>query len=697
MFFYLCMQFFCWAISLKSLNCHRSNIGPFVFTDVMVVVVFQEKFYSLECERQMTVDKVREMLFEKLEASPSVAFLTSDDRYVPDNETIAEVLQSHRARTLELYAHHRTTFWLQVFGFEESLAPFEVPAILTPAALRREIERAVDIFTDDFRLYWDGALLDQDLPFDAQGLIEGAKLTLDLRLTVNVNVVRPEGEERRNVTCFGSETVEDLHRQLNLGEDWVLVATSPYRRVLNNSLHLCHIVSTTMDLHLPLELTAEEKILMSFEPITLPHLRQQLPISLSSTPQDLYKMLSEHFEMDTDFRLAVSGEALNPWQPLTDQHVQSDSVIQLDILRPFIVRDQWIDLREIRYEDEVYLYSTASPRGLFLTDFTNQLLTYDKVDLTIFGSVIDVFGPISGQQRAVLLVDRDVERSLPFLSFDAVERKLAWARNMLLDFIPSRALHPKEVMIFGSLTATKRSLNLLHLTGDSLITLDPLKVFVSSEKKLRMLRFARGSTHGDVLRRMQQVKGQLDVGLRHRDRIIMDAEMDQKLDLELYFLMSASRFKTKVMVSLGGKSYGCWFEPQEVSFSDILIDVGKQAGVPPRQLFRRPLFCRGCGRKMSKEEEEFQAIPANCCRVRSLQLSDRRVKGKTAQNRRGGGYETGHRPCIRSIAVRACDPRSWAGLHCETVYLSGVGTQTPGTRRHHKETYTLDPECRGDL
>ena len=127
---------------------------------------------------------------------------------------------------------------------------------------------------------------------------------------------------------------------------------------------------------------------------------------------------------------------------------------------------------------------------------------------------------------------------------------------------------------------------------------------------------------------MKQLKGSLDIGLKTRDWPIPDEAMSRKLDLEMLFLTSASRYQTKLTVTVNGQWFGCWFEPQQVSFTDIMVSVGKQAEVMPRLLFRKALYCCGCGRKISKKEEPHQAIPATCCSVKSLQLTDCRAKGE---------------------------------------------------------------------
>ena len=117
-------------------------------------------------------------------------------------------------------------------------------------------------------------------------------------------------------------------------------------------------------------------------------------------------------------------------------------------------------------------------------------------------------------------------------------------------------------------------------------------------------------------------------GLEANDHVMPNEKKDRGLDEDFLHLSSDSEVYTKLAVSLDGKLYDCSFEVQPVSFGDIIVNVGKQCKVSPRHLFSRTLYCSGCGRCLSKEEEEFQVVPSNCCRARSLKLMDRRVKCK---------------------------------------------------------------------
>lgn len=161
--------------------------------------------------------------------------------------------------------------------------------------------------------------------------------------------------------------------------------------------------------------------------------------------------------------------------------------------------------------------------------------------------------------------------------------------------------------------------------GDLLI-LNPHKFFIDSDKKLRMYRFPHGSTYADVQTRIQQLKNNFEIRLKHRGRQILDNTMLDKCDLDVLQLTNASRFQTKSLVSINNRWYACWFEQQQITFTDIMISIGKKIKMMPRHLFNRNLYCCGCGRKLSITEEPYQVIPAACCRVRSLRLTDRRVK-----------------------------------------------------------------------
>ena len=560
------------------------------------MVFFEDEPVTLLCDQHMTMADVKKKWLDAIGRSISVAFFTQDERYLSDEMTIAEALAHPTARSLELHAFLKSSYWLQVYGFDETRAQFEVADILTPAAVRREIGAALDIYTDDFRLTWNGAEVNQDLPFKEQDFGQGAQLMVDIRVIVKVNF--DDSGETRTTECFSSECIGDLRQKLDLSDDTALVNASPFPQILADPWRICFIVNDVMDLQIPFELTAEKKVMLAFEPITLEHLRQKLPVALSSTPIYLYDMVSECFGLTTEHRLAINGQELDNSEPLRNQLIDTDDVIQVDILRPCEVFDLWEDPLDVNAYEQVYLYSTESPHALYLRDELNdQLLFHQDINLTIFGSMVDVFGAISGQHKPILVIDRDVERSLPMLTFDGVMRRLCWARNMLLDVVSvSEGLLHNEIMCGEQFLPAKSTLCELRMKDHILMIMDPEKVFIGFDKKLRMCRFAHGSTYNDVRARMQQLKRSLDVGLKAPDWQIPDEAMDRKVDREILLLTNASRFRTKLMVTMNRRWFSCWFEPQQVTLTDVMINIGKQAEIMPRHLFKRSLYCCGCGR-----------------------------------------------------------------------------------------------------
>ena len=230
--------------------------------------------------------------------------------------------------------------------------------------MRRDIGLAVQTYTDDFRLTCDGDELDQDLPFNQQGLVEGAQLTGDLQIILKINFT--ETNETTTLKCFSSDSVGHLRQRLNCDDDTALVSLWPYRRVLDDSLRVCHIVEEPEELEAPTRLLpAERKVMRSFEPITAEHLRQKLPVALSSTPLDIYDLVSAKFRLSTEFRLAAYGQPLDNCKTLLEQLIDIDDVIQIDIVRPFIVSDLWKGLMEEASFEKVYLYSTESSYALY--------------------------------------------------------------------------------------------------------------------------------------------------------------------------------------------------------------------------------------------------------------------------------------------------------------------------------------------
>ena len=595
-----------------------------------------------------TMAELRALWQEAAGLLTSVAFFAGD-RYLRDGLTVGQALTAAPTRTLELTAVRKWRLGLEVFGFEETQTQFQVVPSLTPADVRQEIRDVLGIHTEDFRIMWGQRELDQEVPFNEQGLIELEDLVVDLRV---IAVVRfPDEERMQRIECFASESIGDLRGSVDFGDnDRALVLTSPVRHVLHDNMRLTEILYDPFDLEVPVELIAEEKILLHFEPIGLEHLRKSIPIAISSTPCDLYAHLSEVFGLRTEYRLSVQGQELDNCQSLSSQLIDLDDIIQLDILRPCCVRDLWKAEDDELVREMVFLYSTESAYALFMRDeLSGQRLYHEGIKLTIFGSMIDVFGPVSGGGKPLILVDREVERSYPVITFNTIERKMGWANDLLLNVVPtSGCLVPKEIMFNGRLLSGQSLLK--DLPEGSLLVTDPKKVFVGKDKKFRLCRFARDATFGDARERVRQMFGQFDVGLKSKAGDIGEEVMQRQMDREILFVTHAERFKTKLIVTLGDKWYPCCFLPEQVKFSDVMIDVGKQADILPRQLFSKALYCRGCGRKVSQEEEADQNIPSGCCKVRSLNLTDRCVTSKEGEEGQSCRATPTQRPSSRSYS-----------------------------------------------
>lgn len=596
----------------------------------LVVVYFENNRTILECDQQTTISTLRSRWHDKIGHDTSVAFFTPEKQYLSDEMTVREALDNSTFFTLELHAYQKSSYGLRVYGFEDTYTRFEVADVLTPSAVRREIERAVDIHTDDFRLTWSDEEVNQDLAFKEQDFASGALLTLDLEVVVNVTFEDSSNQitsEPAKVKCFSSETIGGLRQKLSLDDDTVLVATSPYRRILPENLLLCDLADELIALEIPIALTAERKTMVTFEPVSLDKLRQDISVALSCAPIDLNSLIRERFKIKTHFRLTNNGDVLDDFEPLRNQLFGENDIIEIDILRHCKVFDLW----ESNSFEEVLLYSTEHASELYLkNEISNQRLFFEGIHLATSGSMNEIFGPSSGRNKTVLVIDRDVERSLPMQTFEGIMNRPCWARSLLINVVPlCGGLMPKEVMHNERLLRGKRMLSDLRLNEESLLIMDPKRVLIESEKKLRIHRFAHGSIYSDIRERIQQRESNLDIGLKTAgNQQITDEMMSRKIDLETLMLTNATRLQTKLSVTVNNRWYSCCFAPRQVSFSDVMADIGKQAKVIPRHLSRRSLYCCGCGRQLSMEEEPHQTIPAACCSVKSLRLTDRQTRGE---------------------------------------------------------------------
>lgn len=495
-------------------------------------------------EPHSTLGVLREMWCMQLGSSPSVAFFSSNNTYLRDEITIAEAIRSYSGgRVLELQAKLQASYFIQVLGFEDTRTLFDVAPELTPAAVRNDIARALGIFQDDFLIKYKDSVLDQDVPFRDQDISEHELLEIDLRVTV---MLRSEGEEEcKKSEWLGSNSIGDLRQKLNLTDDQVIVAISPYRRILSETLRICHIVESHYAFIVPIQLVVEHKVFLSFEPIGLEHLRQKLLVPLSAAPQDLFDLISTCFQLSIEHRLVVNGQSLDNYRPLIEQLIDCDDVIQIDILRRCYITDLWDDI--IPEAEQVYLYSTQRSAHLFGRDIAKQRLFYDNIQLTIFGSVMDVFGSVTGEHDSPLLIERDTEREFSFLTFDTIQRRLGWAQDLFCNVSPIKSSpKPKEVMFLGEILPSYRQLRDLGLPDSALLTVDPLKIVVKNGKRLKIQRFAPESAIRDVNAKLRLSFGDPSFEVYfekcHRNYALTDP-IDRRIARELFLLESASRYE----------------------------------------------------------------------------------------------------------------------------------------------------------
>lgn len=585
-----------------------------------MVVFYEDSFHTLACDQHTTLADVRAKWMQASGIRMPVSFFRGD-QHLDHRITLAQALPDATARSLEITAIAKRRFRVQVYGFNDSEAFLEVAPVLSFSAVRSRITSAIGINIVDFRLLKDAEKLNQGLPIHRLGLPKDALLTVDVKVIVEVHF----DEGKKIVNCFVSDFIGDIRQKLNCGEETALVSISPRRHVLHDSQRVCQIVDGLWQLEMRIRLDAEKKVLVSFEPIHMEHRRQQLPVALSWTPSAIFNLVKDRFGLKTDFRLAIKGKPLDNSEPMLNQMTSVD-VVEIDIIRTCLVKNLWEEMTSLQ---ELHVFSTEKISALYISDeLTNQTVLHAHLNLVLLGSIVDALGPISGQQLSPVLVRRDIQRQWPNLTFDRTMRTLAWARDLLQDVtIPPGGRHSKEMMHSGSLLPSRSTLGKLCLPVDSLTITDPKKIFVEHKKKLDMCRFPHCATYDDLRMRLQPNKS-FQIRLRTKDSDVSDEAMKQRIAREVLYITGPNRFQTKMSVCVNGEDFRCWFEKDRVSLTDVFVECGKKAEVVPRHWFSKTLFCCGCKRQLSLEEEEHQRIPNNCCRVKSLKLTDRRTRSK---------------------------------------------------------------------
>ena len=587
--------------------------------DVIVVVVFGEDLRPIKCKSERTISDIAEIYRSKIESNASLALFADDSftQQLPENATIGEVLGSSTAPNLNVYAAETSKITVTIFGFEGINAEIELAAVLTPAAARRQIARALDVAgIDGCQFALNGKEIEEDKPFGEQGLEDGSVLEIDLRVVIDISF----DDSIKRVTCFGSHFITDLRDELQLTQETALVAKHPYLRILDGWNFVCDIATKPQDLTEPIQFLAEQKKLVTFAPLGIKNHSKQIAIFMASLPLDVYDLITEEFSFETEFRLVLNDRPLDIWLPFQLQ-ISPEDIVEIDFLRPCVFTSRhWEDPLDFGAKELVYLYSTECSTKLYIRDaLTQQRVCDDELDRYLPGAIVDIVGPTCGQ-ISFLFIDVNEERTCSFLTFNKVVERIAWAKEKMLEVVPmSGGSHPKEIMYNGKLVAAKRRLGRLRVKEGGLTITDPKKVFVAMEKKLALVRLAQRGTFSDVHSVLMKMKGARGGSLMTGGTKIKIEQMSKEVDEGGLFHLSNA---LTVEVTIKGRSFQCPFSSNSVNFSDILLDITKQKKMA-RLLVIKTLFCSGCGRRLNKEEEPYQAVPSSCCSVRSLNLTDR--------------------------------------------------------------------------
>ena len=574
---------------------------------------------------------IEQLLQERLEeGDKSCALVNAERNIIPKSATIAEARDMIPGlRSLELHLIESSCYWVKIYGFENIEGEIEVPSILTPGSVFQEISDVLGLETQAFQLMWGVSILDPQEPFDAQGLVGDVELLVDLQVTVRVAL---HENDVREMNMFASDSVGDIRRELGLDDFTALFTTSPDHRVTADPWCLFFLMDDPRhEAEIVIEMTAEPKVLLFFQPLALVHLRQELPVALSCTPVDLYPLVSESFNLALDFRLMINRTELDDSETLRDQLESVDDVIEIDILRPCSVRDLWYDLARLNGCEEVFLHCTDDIHRLCSNEWSDEQRLYrGTLNWATYGAMVDVCGPTSGQLVFPMDFNRDTQRSLALVTRNGLEFRVTWALTILLRLAStSRRDRPNRMMLGNELLPARCSPFELQLPQSAVLVVDPDTVFFSLEKRISFRRFPRGATLGDVRAALRQITGCPNESLTTKDGEAGELEMKQKLEPGAMYRAAPKKIGTEVTVALNDVTYSCSFKQSQVTFSEVMVEIGRQKKILPRPLFNQDLFCCGCGRHICHEEEEFQVIPAPCCRVKSLQLTDRRMKGET--------------------------------------------------------------------
>ena len=444
---------------------------------------------------------------------------------------------------------------------------------------------------------------------------------------ISVVVSSADGEKTSLFRLSSDTTVSELKRlweeQNQLPEGSLVRKTDGSR--LGDHQQLSEIEETIPGIK-TINVSIEEAIVLQIGLYKCPieHMKP-ITVGLSATPEDLHPQVTHMFNLGEDrvFRLRSRHSPLMYNMSFEYQPLESGSSIFIDLGYELDLIDEWTSA-----VSKQLVYSSEDASELLSDDDRPQRVLLDGLQMNIHHDLIKCM-PSYYQRMTHLIVHHQQQRDITLLVNDFLRQRLVWptdSSGRVIEKCPP--LRHAEIYFEDQRVSTDVSMRQLQLPDHAVVhTKTSLTVKLSNGKR-KVVEVADLATVADVEAAVSTFEGTTRFMLTSQGRRLKASDRIKTISDGS---CEVDRTGDTVVVHLSDRCVRFSTGQRKLRFTELVRKVAESGRLKVQKLVRTPLACQGCGRRLCLEEEAFQTVPANCCRVRSLILTDAtppKIKGE---------------------------------------------------------------------
>ena len=344
--------------------------------------------------------------------------------------------------------------------------------------------------------------------------------------------------------------------------------------------------------------------------------RLPLVINADEKPEDLHPKIRTLFGLGEDdvFRLITDDGPLLYGVTFDDQEVEEGGRILVDFAFEIDTVDDWTSSTEKRL-----IYASEKAADLLSDTDAPQRLLLGGVAMGVAGDVLDSL-PVEERRFAPIIVQHQRQHRVSVLRNGGVRQAAVWPTDSTARLVSLCGPH-KDALLEGTPLPKDAACRTAKIPDHAVVYSSTSVTVKCSDGKRRIVDVPDCGTVADVEEAVRKLEGRTNISLKCGDKYLEKDEKIAKVVLNGEGIEVAQDCLT-VTVRLRDRCVRFSSGESRLRFTDIVRKVAECGKLKVKSLVHRPLQCQGCRRTLTLDEEAFQAIPSDCCRLRSLQLVD---------------------------------------------------------------------------